>query len=287
MKHLVIVAGMPRVGTTFLYHNLQLHPDIFLPKRKEIGFFSYRYHEGIKWFLDYYKDISDEQVPFDICPIYCFDHDVIDRILDMNQDAKVILGLRDPTSWAFSWHEQIRSYSNLLPFQQFIKEGFSFERDGKKLAINFEDGRIATIITNYKKVFGKQLLLFDFSILKKSPLSLLKAIESFSGIRAYFEEGNFINRRINASGRKTNRLFNQLLLARGVSDLVTKLLPRKLLQFIRSWVETNSLKNNQVDEWKNKFSEEDRRVAEEVFQKDKLFIEELFKGSPIRLGDSV
>ena len=33
------IVGAPRCGTTFLYETLRRHPDVFMPERKEPGFF--------------------------------------------------------------------------------------------------------------------------------------------------------------------------------------------------------------------------------------------------------
>ena len=36
----VLVAGFPRSGSTFLYHLLTQHPEIYIPKIKEINYFN-------------------------------------------------------------------------------------------------------------------------------------------------------------------------------------------------------------------------------------------------------
>ncbi|MBN2757956.1 MAG: hypothetical protein JXR51_12320 [Bacteroidales bacterium] len=41
---------MPRAGTTFMYHYLQKHPEVFLPYRKEIQYFDLNYSEGENWY---------------------------------------------------------------------------------------------------------------------------------------------------------------------------------------------------------------------------------------------
>ena len=45
--HLFIVYGMPRTGTTYLYHALADHPQIYVPYRKESMFFSVNFDKGI------------------------------------------------------------------------------------------------------------------------------------------------------------------------------------------------------------------------------------------------
>ncbi|MCJ7703463.1 MAG: hypothetical protein MUO62_17910, partial [Anaerolineales bacterium] len=44
-----LVLGTPKSATTWLYHSLKAHPEIYLPD-KELEFFgSYRFHYGINW----------------------------------------------------------------------------------------------------------------------------------------------------------------------------------------------------------------------------------------------
>ncbi len=95
-KEIVFVVGMSRAGTTFLYHNLQKHPDIFVPAKKEIGYFAHHYEEGEQWYLKFFDDVQDGQVPFDICGVYFTDDNALARIKSFNPDTKVIIGVRDP-----------------------------------------------------------------------------------------------------------------------------------------------------------------------------------------------
>ena len=37
-----VVIGAPKSGTTSLFHYLKQHPDVYLPVRKELHYFSYR-----------------------------------------------------------------------------------------------------------------------------------------------------------------------------------------------------------------------------------------------------
>ena len=56
------VIGMPRAGTTFLYYNLEKHPNIFLPYRKELKYFNTNYVNGEEWYINFYKEIANDEV---------------------------------------------------------------------------------------------------------------------------------------------------------------------------------------------------------------------------------
>jgi hypothetical protein len=65
-----IIPGMPRCATTFLYHNLQKHPSVFCPFRKETNYFSVNYHKGIDWYRHLYREIRPGQIGADVSPSY-------------------------------------------------------------------------------------------------------------------------------------------------------------------------------------------------------------------------
>ena len=52
----VVMVGMSRAGTSFMYHNLQKHPGLFLPSRKEIGYFAHHHNQGQSWYKEFYTD---------------------------------------------------------------------------------------------------------------------------------------------------------------------------------------------------------------------------------------
>ena len=42
-----ICVGAQRAGTTWLYHCLKEHPEIYMPEHKELRFFNYNYDNGM------------------------------------------------------------------------------------------------------------------------------------------------------------------------------------------------------------------------------------------------
>ncbi len=107
---LFVVAGMPRSGTTFLYHNLQKHPALFLPFRKESNYFFVNYARGVEWYRSLYRKITPDQVGGDISPFYFMDQRAIPRIAEFSPDVKVILAVREPAAPACSVIRDMRSY---------------------------------------------------------------------------------------------------------------------------------------------------------------------------------
>ena len=48
--------GAQKSGTTWLYENLKKHPQLYLPKTKEIHFFDWHFYKSIKWYCQHFKN---------------------------------------------------------------------------------------------------------------------------------------------------------------------------------------------------------------------------------------
>ncbi|MEM7186779.1 MAG: sulfotransferase, partial [Bacteroidota bacterium] len=133
------VIGVARGGTTSLYHYLQQHPDIFLPKVKECNFFSEvesmdesvyedpkpgkEYHMKIirspKVYQSLYSEARLDQLKGEISPAYVWDAGSAQKILQHNPEARLIVSLRNPIERAFSHY--------LMHFQTGYEKAPTFE----------------------------------------------------------------------------------------------------------------------------------------------------------------
>ena len=107
------IVGAPKAGTTSLHHYLKQHPDVYVPERKEMHFFSqpevlntyYETEEMVKSSDEYekhYEDASNEQICGDITPSYLYNNNAANRIYSFSPEAKIIIILRDPVERAIS-----------------------------------------------------------------------------------------------------------------------------------------------------------------------------------------
>ena len=83
-----LFVGAARSGTTTLYHHLMQNPQIFMPKVKQLWFFSFmdappewvreRAQRGLPTiiklddYISYFAKASDSQVMGEACPIYLY-----------------------------------------------------------------------------------------------------------------------------------------------------------------------------------------------------------------------
>ena len=101
-----IVAGAAKCGTSSIYKYLSYHPQILLPHKKELNFYSQNYQLGIDWYLAHFPSISDraEFLAGEATPNYLRFPEVTSRIQATFPQTKIIILLRNPVDRAISWH---------------------------------------------------------------------------------------------------------------------------------------------------------------------------------------
>lgn len=279
-----IMAGMSRSGTSFMYHNLQKHPQIYLPPRKEVCFFAHNFSKGIEWYKSFFNEKKEQEVAVDICGVYFTHEDALERMKDIDKNTKIILSIRDPYEWIYSFYEQYSGNFDMPSFKEFITQGCDIDREGENLHIDFRNEKVSKTIKAYLEVFEGRIMIYDFAYFEKEPLNVLKAFEEFLDLDRWFEDGNFNNSKINASGRKRSKWFDKLLQKKGVVDLILKLFPKSLILKLRERRELKEAKGMKKVNIKDKYTYEDQKLVKDMFFKDHQYITELFKNKPIIKG---
>lgn len=146
-----ILVGVPRSGTTSLYHYLAQHPGLDLSERKEINFLSYPGQDvarrdypwlrfDVRTFDDYAAlfQSAGDKVSVDFSAS-CFRSPVaIERIRCYVPDARLFLLLRDPVSraWSAYLNRVRKGYESrppdvaLVPGERAVDNGFYSARLG-------------------------------------------------------------------------------------------------------------------------------------------------------------
>jgi len=278
---LVIIGGLPRTGTTFLYHNLGKHPKIFVPYRKEPNFFNLSFDRGLNWYLQMFKGIQPGQYGLDGSAGYVMHPDSLRNIKKLVSHAKVIIGVRKPSDWGLSLFSQISTHTvSMPPFEEFI-ENYNYNIEGK--IINYKLNNLIHFQTmcEFATAFGKDLMIFDYEILKNNSLQLLQEIEEFLGIERFFSEGNFDNQKINAAGRSGSKWLNMFLNLKMVKNILNYV-PRELVVATRS--RFDKISSQMGKESKVLFSDEMREISKNRFKSLDLQVKHLFEKKPILYG---
>lgn len=277
-----VIAGMPRCGTTFLYYKLQDHPSIFVPFRKETNYFATNHKKGVEWYRSLYKDMDRGQIGADISPYYFLHDKAIERIRAFDPGMRVILGVRDPAEFALSLYTQALSHTYGVPsFKEFLLN-YTWRLGGGEIPMSLTGDFVTRRIEEYRSVFGENLMLFDYRLLKRDPLAVLQAIESFLELSAHFNESNFENVVINAGNRKNIKFLSYLLSSEYLISALEILLPRRLVVSMRNSFDkaSEAKKAGPV----KAYSPNDIRLAEEFFSTERADIKDLFADTEIQVG---
>lgn len=284
-----VLAGMPRAGTTYIYHALAAHPEAFVPFRKELRYFSFNFDRGEDWYMRFFREASPGALRVDISPDYFMNARAPLRLRDFTGCVKIALGVRDPASWAVSLHRQLNSIQRGVPrFRDFLSAGkypsfgfLPFDRS-KELEFSLRSSFVKEQLAAFRSELGDRLLLYDYSTFERCPLMILRAIESFAGISSFFAEATLPMGRINAGGRKSLRWFNYLSSRDVLINLAGRVIPRRWLVASRMKMDRASATGSAGAK-----SDEDSRDLEEArdaLSADTLYVADLFAGGPLVLG---
>ena len=169
IKPNLFIVGAPKCGTTFLYHYLKKHPDIYFPEFKEPHFFGsdlIRKNGAYDLSLNQYYDLfkSDKKIIGEASTFYIFSKNAAKEIYNFNSEAKIIIMLRDLVDLVYSLHSQ------------FVFSGDEVVEDFKK-ALDLEQNRLnGNDIPNQTTVVNK---LFYTNNILDLPCNIKSFIDYF------------------------------------------------------------------------------------------------------------
>lgn len=281
-KKLIVVAGMPRGGTTSLYHIFDQHPGCFVPFRKETAYFSFNYYKGENWYKGLYSDRPDSLPGMDISPQYFIDLRCIERIKALAPDARVVLSVRDPVDWIISSFFQTNKFEHKPSFAEFVDE-YTITGARETLRCSLADGYVQRAIEEFRAAFGSNLLVYRFDTFRTDPVTVLQAIEDFIGAERYFTSTTYEPTKVNSVTQYNWRLLTWILSRESIISAIDTLFPRPVIRRVRL----------AVDKWTMPKGEQNRvpltdaelELAEQRLGADRDWVNEFFKDHPIQLGD--
>lgn len=223
-----IVSGFPKCGSTALHYYLNEHPDIYMPKQKELHFFTHKIlskqNQGVgdkeikktqiktlKKYKDCYKDVKNEIAIGDASPSYINYPSEFNKINEQLQNPKVIILLRDPIKRAYSNYLHLkREHRETLPFYEALKE-----EDNRK-QLNYSDFWNYTFNSKYyDKIIAAQKAFNDVLIITQEELnrnteSTIKKVFKFLEVDDNFKPLN-LSKRYNPGGIYKNNMVTKII----------------------------------------------------------------------------
>lgn len=152
--------GAQKCGTTTLHQMLKTHPNIYMPKAKEIHYFTLHHEKSISWYKKHFEDKKSEQIAGEITPFYIFHPQAPARIARLIPNVKLILLLRNPVERAISqyYHARRLGFEN-LELMEALEEEERRLKDGNEYSMQkhsyISRSKYYRQIKNYEKYFNK------------------------------------------------------------------------------------------------------------------------------------
>lgn len=288
---IVVVAGMPRSGTTMLHHVLDDHPNIFVPFRKETAYFTFQYERGLRWYQSLFGKMRPGCLGFDVSGNYILVEDSIQRIIDFNPETRVIVSVRDPAEVVISFYRLMYNWdANLPPFESFLDK-YTYRFCHHRLELEWSSGLLTRMLGDYREAFGDNLLLIDFTLFKENLLEVMHAIELFANIPSYYSPHNLQSHRINASNRLNSPRLSHWLSQEHVISMFYAYYPETMfwfpdrsLRYLRKRLDRMRVRRGDANRGGPQVSAEHTRLARERFAAETEYVSKLFDKNRILLG---
>jgi hypothetical protein len=198
-KPAFLIIGAQKAGTSALFNYLASHPDIVVPKSKELHFFDsdqlFNYKNQV-WYNSQFPwphELMGNKITFEATPCYLYNFRCAIRIYNYNPNLKLIISLREPVQRAFSAWNMYFSFKKTKPeyaewrtFDEVIEDEIqridttNFDNDFKGIV---KRGIYIEQILEYLKYFPKeQIFIFEDIQLKNKTDLILSEITKFLNI---------------------------------------------------------------------------------------------------------
>ncbi|MBC8185517.1 sulfotransferase [candidate division KSB1 bacterium] len=216
----LFVVGVPKSGTSSLHTYLGRHPEIFMSVKKELQFFgkdfweeSDAFHKGkvtfpyrnLKDYLNFFSSAQNEKIFGESTTKYLFSKVAANEIYKFNPNAKIIIILREPVDFLFSYHSQclfdlvedIADFEKALDMETERKKGVSIPPTTPVPSFAFysEIVQFSEQIERFLQVFKQeQIKIIIFDDFKRNTLKVYKEILDFLEVDSNFvTDFNIVN----------------------------------------------------------------------------------------------
>jgi hypothetical protein len=211
-----LIIGAARCGTTWMAKNLRLHPEIYMPSKKEIHFFDRDYDQGWSYYESFFPKArcASRKAIGEATPAYLYLPQVAGLIRSALPNVKIIVALRDPVERAYS------HYWNLVAeaLDDGVNKKLEFEEKLKLTPRLIEEGFYDERLKVYYDLFPREnICVVLFEEMVSDPETHFSNIYKFLGVSEDFRSP-LLGVRINSAASKLGR--SKLL------DLMSKALYR-------------------------------------------------------------
>ncbi|MEX2556740.1 MAG: sulfotransferase domain-containing protein [Actinomycetota bacterium] len=189
-----VIIGAMRAGSTTLARAVGAHPGVFMPAKKELHFFDWKFDRGTDWYREQFRSAEPGAVLGEATPIYIVYRDAMERLAATVPGTRLIAVLRDPASRAYShyWYNRMLGFEP-LPFREALaaEAGRPANTPDRRTFDYVERGRYLSQLLRVCELFPRDalhvLLLED---LNRTPAETYRSLFRFLGIDETFVPTN-------------------------------------------------------------------------------------------------
>lgn len=235
-----LCVGAQKSGTTSIHDILNAHPEVFVPREKELHFFDddKNFTRGPEYYERFFKDVQNETAVGEITPSYMFLEDVPGRIrATLSDGVRLIFMLRNPADRAFSHYLMSRwqGYETETFLRALELEGDRLQVGGHVERLSFsylERGFYSACIKRYLRHFSREqmhFVIFDDEFMQRRE-DTLRGLFEFLGVQSD------VRISIDAHSHKTvlPRFGPLNRIMRNVRPFLSKTLPKGLKHSVKS-----------------------------------------------------
>ncbi len=190
--------GPSKTGSTWIFELLRSHPDVFVPRAKDLQFFDRFYDKGWDWYVSYFA-AADGRIAGEVSHDYILHtNPAIERIREHLPRAKLICCLRDPYERAASGANFRRRHGKLTGKESIIELA---QRNPEIIVGGQHHRNLERLYRHFPK---GQVLVLLFDDLRRNPRAIAARIFDFLGVS--FQDSPVIGRVVNPSQEARHRL---------------------------------------------------------------------------------
>jgi hypothetical protein len=182
----LFIVGVPRGGTTSLWHYLNQHPDVFMSSVKEPYYFSDYYKSSPRFpkdraaYLRLFAPGLGARWRGEASTAYFWDPVSPGRIKDACPTARILISLRNPADRAYSEHLQnVRSGEERRDLLPAIREEAARGPTGEGRMSFLSSGFYVDGLQRYLQAFGENVHVLFFEELAADPRKELRGVFTF------------------------------------------------------------------------------------------------------------
>jgi hypothetical protein len=184
--------GANRSGSTWIARNLMEHPDVFLPRKKEIHFFDRHYEEGLTYYENEFSDWSGERIVGEVTPQYFHNPVVAPLVAKHLPDVKMFVSLRNPIERAYSQYWRMVATSS-------IDSNSSFEDVLENNELVLQIGHYYDHLSRFFEYFPQdRILIMIYEDIRSDPNAFLGNLHAFLNVK-HEPNSELVDQRINAA----------------------------------------------------------------------------------------